>query len=82
MKREESGDGVPDTKREFRAAVKRLRDDPQLAKRLGLNGLSAAKREYDWEMEGKRLIVLYDELEGERELRPGERSDHHITKAQ
>lgn len=57
--KEDCGLAVPYTKEGFRAAVERLRDDPALAERLGRNGLAAAKREYNWGIEKKKLIALY-----------------------
>lgn len=62
VEREECGLSVPYTKEGFRAAVERLRDDPELAERLGRKGLAAAKREYNWGSEQKRLVALYEGL--------------------
>lgn len=64
--KEECGLAVPYTKEGFRAAVERLRDDPALAERLGRNGLAAAKREYNWGNEKKKLVALYAELGAHR----------------
>jgi glycosyltransferase involved in cell wall biosynthesis len=61
--REECGIAVPYTKEGFRSAVERLRDDPSLAARLGRNGLAAAKREYNWATEARKLVALYEGLE-------------------
>jgi len=62
--KEKCGIAVPYTKAGFRSAVERLRDDPALAERLGRNGLAAAKREYNWGAEKKRLLAVYDSLPG------------------
>ncbi len=64
--REQCGLAVPYEKGSFRAAVERLRDDSQLAERLGRNGLAAAKREYNWAAERKKLIAVYEDLERRR----------------
>ncbi len=60
--REECGVSVPYTKQGFYAAVERLRDDPHATERLGRRGLAAAKREYNWGAEQKRLTALYEGL--------------------
>lgn len=61
---ERCGLAVPYTTEEFLAGVTRLRDEPGLAERLGRNGLDAARREYNWSVEGRKLVRLYDELGG------------------
>jgi glycosyltransferase involved in cell wall biosynthesis len=61
---EDCGIAVPYTKEGFRSAVERLRDDPSLAERLGRNGLAAAKREYNWGAEKKKLLAVYESLPG------------------
>ena len=61
---EECGIAVPYTKEGFRSAVERLRDDPALAERMGRNGLAAAKREYNWGAEKKKLLAVYESLPG------------------
>lgn len=62
VEREECGLSVPYTQEGFRAGVERLHDDPQAAERLGRRGLAAAKREYNWGAEKKRLVALYEDL--------------------
>ncbi len=44
-------------------ALEMLRNDPALCERLGRNGLSAAKREYNWQAQANNLVKLYGELE-------------------
>jgi glycosyltransferase involved in cell wall biosynthesis len=51
--------GNPD---EFADAVIRLYEDKELAARMGKAGLNAAKTKYNWEVEGKKLTELYQEL--------------------
>jgi glycosyltransferase involved in cell wall biosynthesis len=63
VEREQCGLAVPYTVDGFRSAVVRLRDDPALAERLGRNGLEAAKREYNWTIESRKLLSLYDGLQ-------------------
>jgi len=63
VEREGCGLAVPYTKEGLRGAIERLRSDPVLAERLGRNGLAAAKREYNWAAEARKLVALYDGLE-------------------
>jgi glycosyltransferase involved in cell wall biosynthesis len=42
--------------------VEQIRDDPALAEGLGRNGLAAAKREYNWGLEQRKLVALYEGL--------------------
>jgi len=60
--KEECGLTVEYTKAGFLRAVKQLIEEPALAERLGRNGLAAAKREYNWSAEKRRLLTLYDGL--------------------
>lgn len=62
VQRLDCGLAVPYTASGFTDAVSRLRDDPALAERLGRNGLEAARKEYNWAGEAKRLVALYDGL--------------------
>ncbi len=63
VEEEECGLAVPYSTEGFREAVVRLRDEPDLAERLGRNGLAAAKREYNWAAESRKLVRLYEDLE-------------------
>ena len=45
-----------------KAALRRLLSDPALRRQMGENGLAQARAEYNWEMEGKKLITMYEEL--------------------
>jgi len=62
VQREECGLAVPYSKDGFRGAIEGLISNPGLAERLGRNGLIAAKREYNWDNEKRRLITLYEGL--------------------
>ncbi len=67
--REDCGIAVPYTPEGLRDGIQRLRDNPALAERLGRNGLEAARRTYNWPVEAKKLVALYEEL-GSRPSRP------------
>lgn len=69
VKREECGLAVPYSREGFRRAVEALRGNPVLAKRLGGNGLEAARREYNWGLEKRRLLAVYDDLAREAKVR-------------
>jgi glycosyltransferase involved in cell wall biosynthesis len=60
--REVCGLAVPYTKAGLRSALERLAHDPGLAETLGRNGLAAAKEKYNWALESRRLIALYEGL--------------------
>jgi glycosyltransferase involved in cell wall biosynthesis len=62
VERERCGLAIPYTKEAFRAVVEQIRDDPALAEGLGRNGLAAAKREYNWGLEQRKLVALYEGL--------------------
>jgi len=64
VEREGCGIAVPYTRDGFRGAIRRLRDEPALAERLGRNGLAAAQREYNWSAEKRKLLALYEDLGG------------------
>lgn len=62
VEREQCGLAVAYTKDGFREGIERLRNDPKLAERMGRKGLAAAKREYNWAHESRRLVALYEEI--------------------
>jgi len=64
--KEQCGLTVPYTEEGFRSAVERVRDDTELAERMGRNGLAAARREYNWATQEQKLVELYAELERSR----------------
>ncbi len=60
--REGCGLAIPYTEDGLRSALRTLLADPALAERLGRNGLEAARREYNWGLEKRRLLALYEGL--------------------
>lgn len=44
------------------AAIDQLVDNPDLARRMGENGRRAVHERYNWAIEEKKLLALYDEL--------------------
>ena len=48
---------------EIARAIEYLIDHPDEAHRMGENGRRAVLEKYNWEAEGKKLLVLYEELE-------------------
>jgi glycosyltransferase involved in cell wall biosynthesis len=50
------------TKESVTKAIIRLRDNPQLCRSLGENALKAAKEQYNWENERKKLHRVYEEI--------------------
>jgi glycosyltransferase involved in cell wall biosynthesis len=51
----------------FRDALVALSQDDALQRRLGENGLRAARRTYNWPEQERRLLALYDKLGVERQ---------------
>jgi len=47
---------------QIRSAITRLRDDPELRKRLGSNGRKAFLKGYNWGIMEKKLYDVYDYL--------------------
>lgn len=54
----------PDDVEEIAAAMTHLLHNPEDARRLGRNGLRAARERYNWQLEEKKLLSLYDSLLG------------------
>lgn len=48
----------------LKKTIKELAASPDLRMKLGKNGLSAAKREFNWGKQGKKLITVYNQLIG------------------
>lgn len=44
------------------AAIDRLVDDPDLARRMGENGRAAVRERYNWTIEERKLLELYEQL--------------------
>jgi glycosyltransferase involved in cell wall biosynthesis len=47
---------------EIEAAIKYIKENPDVCKLLGTNGKNAYKLYYDWQIMKQRLITLYQEL--------------------
>ena len=47
----------------LKKAIIKLRDDPQLRERMGRNALNAAITKYNWQIEEKKLVELYREIQ-------------------
>ena len=47
-------------KEAIKEAIIKLRDNPKLCEELGRNAFMAAKERYNWEMEKKKLLKVYD----------------------
>jgi len=52
----------PEDPEDIAKAVKKISQDPRRYERLKANALKAAREEYNWEMESKKLIKLYKNL--------------------
>lgn len=52
----------PDDVEEIAKAMTHLLHNPGVAKRMGTNGLRAAKERYNWQAEEMKLLSLYDSL--------------------
>ena len=48
------------------AAVQYLLDHPEEARRMGENGRKAVEEEFNWDVEEKKLLALYEEILNER----------------
>ena len=46
----------------IKEAVIKLRDNPELCEQLGKNGLKNAIKEYNWEKQKEKLLIIYEEL--------------------
>ena len=63
VERERCGLAVDYSRAALRGALERLRDDRPLTEELGRNGLAAARREYNWGVQEKRLLAAVRSLE-------------------
>ncbi len=52
----------PDDVEEIAKAMTHLLDNPEDARRMGRNGLRAARERYNWQVEEKKLLSLYQAL--------------------
>jgi len=63
---EEVGLAVEYNVEALREAIIMLRDDPDLRERLGRNALKAAINKYNWGNEERKLVELYEQVNGEQ----------------
>lgn len=49
---------------EIKNAIIKLKEDPELCKKLGANGRNAYEQRYSWQIMEQRLLALYQELVG------------------
>lgn len=52
----------PDDPDAIAAAIRYLLDNPEEAKQMGENGRRAVQEEFNWGMEAKKLLALYEEI--------------------
>lgn len=52
----------PENAEEFAAAVQYLLDHPEEARQMGENGRRAVKEEFNWGLEEKKLLALYEDI--------------------
>ena len=50
---------------QIKKAIQTLVDNPELARKKGLNGRRAVEEKFNWGSEEKKLLALYKEIEGE-----------------
>ena len=55
---------IADSAPEMAAAIARLLDDPALARSMAKRGRQLVDEKYDWELVGKGLVEIYEELLG------------------
>ena len=55
----------PNNLDEVTAAIRYLLDHPEEARRMGENGRRAVKEEFNWGVEEKKLLALYEEISSE-----------------
>lgn len=53
------------TEEALKQAIIRLRDDPELREKLGRNALRAAITQYNWHIQEKRLLEVYNSISSE-----------------
>ena len=45
-------------------AIDTLVNDPEMARRMGENGARTVREKYNWDIEEKKLLALYEEIAG------------------
>jgi len=61
--KEKCGLVVEYKKNALKEAIIKLRDNPKICEELGKNALKAAIDKYNWELEEKKLIMLYNKID-------------------
>lgn len=56
----------PENVEEVSSAIQYLLDHPEEARRMGENGRRAVKEEFNWDVEEKKLLALYEEILNEK----------------
>ena len=56
----------PENVDETEDAIRYLLDHPDEARQMGENGRRAVKEEFNWGVEEKKLLALYDEILNEK----------------
>ena len=46
----------------IRETIIKLRDNPDLCKRLGVNAIRSAQNVYNWEIEKEKLLKIYEQV--------------------
>jgi glycosyltransferase involved in cell wall biosynthesis len=64
--REEIGLAIEYTKEALKQAIIKLRDDPALRDQLGRNALKAAITKFNWQIEEKKLLELYHDIQEDK----------------
>ena len=62
VKKENVGIVVDYNKESLKGGIIKLRDNPQLREKLGRNALKAAREKYNWEIQSKKLVRIYEEI--------------------
>jgi glycosyltransferase involved in cell wall biosynthesis len=62
VERENIGLSVPFSKESLKKAIIKLRDSPDLCEKLGKNALHRGIQEYNWHVQEKKLLLLYERL--------------------
>ena len=57
---------VLQTKEDLKRGIIKLRDNPQLREKLGRNALKAAIREYNWEKQEEKLVLIYEKIKNSK----------------
>lgn len=62
VEQEQCGLSVEYSEKGLEDAIKLLRDNPTLCERLGRNGLKAAQQTYNWGVQQKELLKIYENI--------------------